>query len=306
MTADELLLASSDVAAGSTCGCGASSLAEVPLESQGTIVVPPPQQARGASAPAFVYAIGQIDWRFPSLGVEKEFAQAVGDADNAGRSDREVVASVLGQPGFRYLARQICWVLTVGGLETYILAPRDPVDLDLLTGSVRPDYTSDAIDLVIGVRGGIAPPEACNGLALPVVVFDQIYSFDRASLIASVPVPESNKNAAKFRSAAGDLFDDIRQLSDNAGALDEHRALNYLAVRYPRVYASATTRFENNFSFTGVEVRPSQVSEMRRVVDVIFTYTHRQTDVAEKEFVRVDVTEEFPFLVTKLGNYYRR
>jgi hypothetical protein len=42
------------------------------------------------------------------------------------------------------------------------------------------------------------------------------------------------------------------------------------------------------------------------VVDIIFSFTHRQTDVTEKFFVRVDVTEEFPFLVTKLSPYYDR
>jgi hypothetical protein len=42
------------------------------------------------------------------------------------------------------------------------------------------------------------------------------------------------------------------------------------------------------------------------VVDVIFAYTNRNTDVVEKFFTRVDVTEEFPFLVTKLSPYYDR
>jgi hypothetical protein len=37
---------------------------------------------------------------------------------------------------------------------------------------------------------------------------------------------------------------------------------------------------------------------------VIISYTNRQTDVTEKYLVRVDVTEEFPFLVTKLSPYY--
>jgi hypothetical protein len=32
----------------------------------------------------------------------------------------------------------------------------------------------------------------------------------------------------------------------------------------------------------------------------------RSTDVTEKFLVRVDVTEEFPFLVTKLSPYYDR
>ncbi len=42
------------------------------------------------------------------------------------------------------------------------------------------------------------------------------------------------------------------------------------------------------------------------MVDVILSYTNRNTDVVEKFFVRVDVTEQFPFLVTKLSPYYDR
>jgi PatG C-terminal len=53
-------------------------------------------------------------------------------------------------------------------------------------------------------------------------------------------------------------------------------------------------------------VRRSSLSGTRNIVDVVFSYTHRQTDVDEKHFVRVDVTEEFPFLVTKMSPYYDR
>ncbi len=59
-------------------------------------------------------------------------------------------------------------------------------------------------------------------------------------------------------------------------------------------------------SLTAVEVRPSPLSSTRRIVDVIFSYTNRNTDMTEKFFVRVDVTEEFPFLVTKLSPYFDR
>jgi len=41
-------------------------------------------------------------------------------------------------------------------------------------------------------------------------------------------------------------------------------------------------------------------------VDVIFSFTDRKTDVTEKYFTRVDVSEEFPFLVTKMSPYYDR
>jgi hypothetical protein len=36
------------------------------------------------------------------------------------------------------------------------------------------------------------------------------------------------------------------------------------------------------------------------------SYTNSNTDFTEKFFVRVDVTEEFPFLVTKMSPYYDR
>ena len=51
------------------------------------------------------------------------------------------------------------------------------------------------------------------------------------------------------------------QLTDNAGATDEHRALNYLAMRYPAIYAKAAEKFGADFSLTGVEVGPSSLEQ---------------------------------------------
>jgi len=90
------------------------------------------------------------------------------------------------------------------------------------------------------------------------------------------------------------------------GSTDEYRALNYLAVRYPAIYAKAVEQFERNFSLTGVVARPSHLSGARRIVSAVFSYTHRETDVTEKYFVRVDTTEVFPFMVTKMAPYYDR
>jgi hypothetical protein len=237
--------------------------------------------------------------------VEKEFAQATGRADTVGLTDRQAVQKVLAQRQNRYLARQLCWVMTIEGLETYILVPRDPADIELLVESVRPTPTLMDLDVVIGTRGPLAPAEMCNGLMIPIVVFDQIYSFDRDALIKAIPRPE-NIEERNFGPASEQLFDRIMQLADNAGATDEHRAVNYLAVRYQAIYANAADAFAGNSSLTAVDVASSPLSGTRKVVDVIFSYTNRNTDVTEKFSVRVDVTEEFPFLVTKLSPYYDR
>lgn len=262
-------------------------------------------QAGTLEPPAYVYVLGRIEPRFPRLAVEKEFLQAAGRADTAGLTDRQALQGLLSQKQNRYLARKLCWVLAVQGVETYLLAPRDPVDLDMLVESVRPQPRPADIDLVIGVRGPIAPPEMCNGLVLPVVIFEQVYSFDLDTLVKSIPRPE-NISEQDFAPAAEELFMRVMQMVDNSGATDDHRALNYLAVRYPAVYTAAAQAHAQNCSLSAVEVRPSPLSGARKIVEVIFSFTHRQTDVTHKQFVRVDVTEEFPYLVTKMSPYYDR
>jgi len=269
--------------------------------SEGTTGLSP----NGAGTVSYVYAIGRVEARFPNLAAEKEFAQATGRADTVGKTDQQTFHAVLSKRENRYLIRQLCWVLTIQGLETYLLVPRDPVDIDLLVEAIRPVPSPNDIDVVIGLRGPIAPPEMCNGLMVPIVAFDQIYSFDRDALIKAIPKPEKT-TAAQFGPAAEELFNRIMQLTDNAGATDEHRVLNYLAMRYPAIYAKAAEEFAHDFSLTGVEVRSSPLSSTRNIVDVIFSYTNRNTDFTEKFFVRCDVTEEFPFLVAKLSPYYDR
>src|SRR6266581_1779700 len=99
-----------------------AAIAERPCPACGT---PAGANANGG-AYGFVYAVGRVEVRFPTLAVEKEFAQATGRAETAGLTDRQALHSVLSQRHNRYLVRQLCWVLTIESLEPYILQPRDP------------------------------------------------------------------------------------------------------------------------------------------------------------------------------------
>ena len=123
------------------CSCGGSGN----LDGPQTASYPP------------VYAVGRIEWRFPTASIEKEFAQATGRVETTGLTDRQALHAVLSQRQHRYLVRQLCWVLTIAGLETYILVPHDPADYDLLVEAVRPAPSPADLDVVIGVRGPIAP-----------------------------------------------------------------------------------------------------------------------------------------------------
>ncbi len=257
------------------------------------------------SSPSYIYALGRVRPQFPSLAVEKEFVQATGRAETAGLTDRQALHAVLSQPQNRYLARQLCYVLAIEGLDTYILQPRDPADFSLLVDAVRPTPRPADVDVVIGVRGPMAPAEMCNGLMVPIVMFDQMYSFDIDALLKAVPRP-GQISAKQFAPTAEELFIRIIQMADNAGATDEHRATNYLAVRYSGIYAAAAEAHGRDEALTALKVQPSMLSGTRRILEVIFSFTNRKTDVTEKFFTRVDVTEEFPFLVTKLSPYFDR
>lgn len=258
-----------------------------------------------SSPPSYVYAIGGIEPRFPQLSIEKEFAQATGRAATNGLTDRQALHQVLTRPENRYLVRQLCWVMTIEGLETYILAPRNPNDFDLLVEALRPRPHATDIDVVIGTRGPVAPPTLCNGLMIPIVAFDQIYSFDVEAMVREIPRPDTIE-AAQFNAVAEEVFGRVIQIADNAGAMDEHRALNYLVLRYPAIYATVADAHARNASLSAVEVRPSALSGTRRIVEVVLSFTNRTTDVTEKYFTRVDVTEQFPFLVTKMSPYFDR
>jgi hypothetical protein len=253
--------------------------------------------------PSCIYVIGHIEPRYPRLSIEKEARQVTARAGVSKNTDRQVMAKLLSEPANKYLVRRLCWVLSVHGVETYILVPQDG-DYQPLVDAYRAEPNPGDLELVIGVRGPIASPEMCNGLLVPIVIFDQIYAFDRALLLKEIPKPKDAD--PKFDSAAAEMFDRIIQQSDNAGATDADRALNYLAVRCDAIYSLAAQQFAANASFTAIDVLPSPLIGTRKIVEVVFRFADRTTGVEKNFFTRVDVTECFPFLVTKMSPYYDR
>jgi hypothetical protein len=200
-------------------------------------------------------------------------------------------------------------VFTINEQPAYLLVPRDSWDMDRLLESLG---ESKDFDLVIGNSGPQSPPEACNGLALPMVTVDQLYSFDLAeltdSLVKGMEEHRTEKlEPARLKETIEGLFRKITQMADNAGATDQHRALNYLIVRYDRIYSLAAEEHAGGSSLTAVRARQSKAvvgsgAGGRKVMDVILTFTNPKADSSKKYLVRVDVGE-FPFLVTRLSEY---
>jgi len=144
-------------------------------------------------------------------------------------------------------------------------------------------------------------PETCNGLLIPIVACDQIYTFttkeflDELTRQADPALKSGQISADAFATFARDMFVRIITSFENIGGLDEHRALNYLLVQHPAPFVAAVQRHEAAV-LDSIQTRTIARPSGRRVVDVVFTFIDRATSVPERLFARVDVTEEWPFL----------
>ena len=257
----------------------------------------------GLKSLPYVYVLGQIEARFPNRSIEKEYVQIIERSKSANLEHQQAFYSVLSQPENRYLARKLSWILTMEGVPIYILLPTGPEDLVVLLEAIRPPACPLDRQVVVGRKGPVAPPEMC-GLEVPMVLVDQLYSLEYGDFIKTIS-PESISDE-RFKAAAEDMFRRMMQMADNTGSTDKHRALNYLSVRYLAIYSTAAEKLENSFSLTSAEAIPSRLSDSRKIISVVFSFTNRETGIMEKYFVRVDVTEEFPFIVTKMAPYYDR
>jgi PatG Domain len=281
--------------------------------SQGDVVGTPPTSeapcptcagTAGSMPVTYVYASGHIKALSPHIWVEKELVQATGRAKTAGQTDQKAFFDVLSKPENRYLARQMCWVLTIQGLESYILQPRDPRDIDWFVEAINPQ-PSPMINVVIGMRGPIAPPEFCNGLMLPFLFVYQMYSFLLDDFIKAIPRPGkmTKEQEKQYEAAARELLDRILQMTDNAGATDEHRALNYAVFRYDVIHAKTAEEFARDFSLTGVDVRPSLLSGAQKILNVILAFTNRKSNYTKKYYMSVNVDGPFPFLTKGISEF---
>ncbi|MFM9693809.1 cyanobactin maturation protease PatG family protein [Streptomyces europaeiscabiei] len=260
----------------------------------------------GDSAPGYVYVLGRVHAVFPDLSVQHEFFQVAGADGSRDATDADAFHRVLSDPDHRYLARQMCYVLSVQGVDTYILEPADPAELDDLVEALRPVRDSRDLAVVVGTLGPIVPPGACQGLSVPVVRVEKIWAFDSRELIGAIDRPDDTPRK-EFERTAKDVLDRVLQLNNNAGLDPTHRALNFLTVREQEIYRKTSEMRAEGYTLSAVEAGPSRLSSgSQTVITVVLSYTHRQTNVTEKWFVRVGLAGLFPFRVTPIQLYYTR
>lgn len=247
--------------------------------------------AAPTSVDPWVYAIGKVEMVSPSQAIEKEANGAIlrlGDVAR-GLSSEQALLRALGDPDNAYLAREMCYTLVIQGVETYLVVPRVPSDYSKLVDAARANVSA-----LIGAIGPTAPPEACNGLTLPYLVFDVIYSFDTPSLIADMPLPQG-ADEGPFRAAAADLFKQVQTLISTGTKME--RALAFIALRDPVFYQIIWRALNEGAQLTSIDVKPAPVNNTQNLVDVIVCTTRRDNGMQSCFYTRVALASKFPYVV---------
>ncbi|SRR6266567_24704 len=284
-----------------------------PSESQRSQVEHPPDSKEkavpfspqcSATAPQypeqFVFAIGKLDVRFPSIGLEREFhrcAKMSGGLASLPRGER--LRKVF--EANHHLAPRVAYLLCIAGVPAFVLTPTTPQARATILESLSQIDSSDHWVLIVGRQGPMCGPSDCGGLLVPMVACDQIYTFSVAEWSKNLedvlkPALQAKKtDPATLSRSAIELFNQMVSSMQNIGATDPHRALNFVLMRHPGLFLAVAERAAKA-SFDKVETRAIHGLGTRRVLAVILTFRDLATGVPERVFCRIDVTEEWPFL----------
>jgi hypothetical protein len=256
---------------------------------------------------SYVYAIGRISVKFPSLALEREFRQReTAMRLPPGEERNQRIAKVLEENG--HLAAKMCYLLTIGGIPAYILAPGGPYLRKPLLEAVALSEEAEAHVVVVGRVASMAPPHLCAGVLAPILICDQMYVFHvrewLASLTSSLETALSERKVDRqhFSSISRRIFSRVIRSTENVGATDTHRALNYLVMQHPGIFLAAAER-ANSRELDRIDTQLIQGASARKQVAVILSFLDPTTGVAERLFTRVDVTEEWPFVSDADGGH---
>lgn len=261
-----------------------------------------------------VYAVGTLTAQTPTIGVEKELAQLTAGAHQGDQVEVELLQQVLRNPDTAYLGRHLSWVFASEGIDTFTVMPRTETDLTRLAEVLSPTEAEEVVHAVVG-RTVPCPRDApCAASGLPTVHADQVLAFTLQEFAAALPENEgpADEKSPAARGKAGRaeseavvrrLFLQLTRGAGNRGLADEHRARNYLALRYPAIYHAVRQAQRDGKVLVGVDARHSHSAD-RHMVAVRLTVRNPQTDLTEHYQCLVDVTEPFPFLITGLQPVY--
>ncbi|MDN3611526.1 hypothetical protein ACFFUP_12965 [Vibrio ostreicida] len=265
-----------------------------------------------AATREYVYVVGDINAHFPNLSVEKEYYQAcvlsgvdasrlkeVNDDVALARLNQEptlneILYQGLSQSQNSYVAREMNWLFcNVDNNELYTLIT---------------DSDDSLLQFV-----------AALGLKDEQVILQGEVQQDGRVLVSNlIPVNSTPVNKSQIANAENqhkkELVDEIRSLNANDGMRNDERALNYTLYNNQSVYkesfqlcykANSGGPNPNGYQLVNVEIDTSWNGD-RLVSKLIFNYQGINTGAKQSWYTTVDVTGEYPFLLTEWKRFLPR
>ncbi|MCO7189560.1 MULTISPECIES: hypothetical protein [unclassified Pseudoalteromonas] len=250
----------------------------------------PVQRVAEYDSGELIYAIGKIQPSFPTLNLEKQY-EAAAQSIKASPDDFHTVFNYQvktdNQPQltyrpFLYLAQQATWVLTINLIDTYVLTPDTPTQLDALINTTS---QAQATYIVNGQMTGLDIPYYSDGTALPMVCVKHL--IDSADI--TVPTLTDGQLASSQLP--------LPVLKPNVGLSAKDRASNYfLSHFYQIVITNERTLLLQDVQ--AIHVQPSSAEPARHSFEFIMTSSERMRYACS-----IDVTNQYPFVSSRLSPF---
>jgi hypothetical protein len=186
--------------------------------------------------------------------------------------------------------------------------------------TISPDEPEEMVHVVLGRFHPILADLPCAAAGLPAVTADQLLTFTLSEFAQALPgadapavqgaadeqePPAEDRDDDRGRSHAlvREVFARLTRRADNYGITDDHRAFNYVALRYPAIYHAVAQAYREGKWLVSIDGRHRH-STHRRLVAVRLTFRHGRSEITERYQCLVDVTDEFPFLTSPLIRVY--
>ncbi|MGF1747666.1 hypothetical protein [Vibrio cionasavignyae] len=273
----------------------------------------------------YVYVNGFIKAEFDNLGLEKEFERNITSCNSDGQhtlympedtesvlkdtkwyQDRErCLFTYLSQPKNRYIARLMKWsIINSYSDDIYRLKPA-PQHLDSLIAALK--LNDNDVPKTINVIG---THQVIGQEPLPCIDIKKIECISPSNLVQQVQAQHAGFNSVKLKKVIGDIL----SLAENHGDTDHDRALNYALYHnlelymgsYEIIYNHAGGNTEREVAQLNNVTVLSEICGERKVAKVVFDFQNVQSSVGQHWYCAIDVTDDYPFLLTKFKRYLPR
>jgi|GEM_PF-2406109 len=242
----------------------------------------------------FVYALGYVKPFFPVLNLEKQYKAALAVIKPEPKNYLDVFnykVSPKGKPQlsyrpFLYLAQEASWVFSINNVDTYLISPRTPTQLNALI------QTSGNVDTPCILVGQLAQPGFTydpEKPALPTAMLDHL-------------IDQTQITSARYKNSSP-ADNALVALKPNIGRSDVQRARNYFQSHFHQInegeQGSAIVEQIAGVDFNVLEGDSNgNISNKRDIVQIIVICPDRSRYACS-----IDVTNMYPFVSCKLSPF---